>query len=104
MRDAMRATDKALPAVVGARGRDDDDARETGATRASDGGMKDDVAVNLATSARAMREACARGDARALRRAFQSPCAHFYDAHGRTMRADEKTAALRDVDDDGYAR
>ena len=65
--------------------------------------MKDDVAVDLATSARAMREACARGDARALRRAFQSHCAHFYDAHGRTMRADEKTAALRDVDDDGYA-
>ncbi len=105
MRDAMRAIDKASSAGSRrrARARDDDDARETGATRASDGGMKDDVAVDLATSARAMREACARGDARALRRAFQSHCAHFYDAHGRTMRADEKTAALRDVDDDGYA-
>ena len=105
MRDAMRAMDKASSAGSRrrARARDDDDARETGATRASDGGMKDDVAVDLATSARAMREACARGDARALRRAFQSHCAHFYDAHGRTMRADEKTAALRDVDDDGYA-
>ena len=105
MRDAMRAMDEASSAGSRrrARARDDDDARETGATRASDGGMKDDVAVDLATSARAMREACARGDARALRRAFQSHCAHFYDAHGRTMRADEKTAALRDVDDDGYA-
>ena len=65
--------------------------------------MKDDDAVDLATTVEAMREACVRGDARALRRAFHSHCARFYDAHGRTMRADEKMAALRDVDDDGYA-
>ena len=74
-------------------------ARRARATR----GMKNDDAVDLATTTEAMREACARGDARALRRAFHSHCARFYDAHGRTMRADEKMAALRDVDDDGYA-
>ena len=98
----MRATDKAQlcrqsSARAGARRRrragDEGDARERRR-------HEDDVAVDLATSARAMREACARGDARALRRKAPNPIGVLTTP---TACGTRKRAALRDVDDDGYA-